>query len=87
VALFAARAQYSDQDIVALAVVTEGAAGESPASPCGSCRQVMVEFEQRQPQAIRLLLANTAGDALVFERASDLLPFCFTCEQLGKDVK
>lgn len=87
VALFAARAQYSEQEILALAVVTAGVPGESPASPCGSCRQVMVEFEQLQQQSIRFIMANMSGDALVFERVSDLLPFCFTCAQLGKDVK
>lgn len=87
VALFAARAQYSDQEIVALAVVTAGAAGESPASPCGSCRQVMVEFERLQQNPMRFIMANMAGSALVFDSVRELLPFCFTCEQLGKDVK
>ena len=87
VALFAARAQFPNQAILALAVVTTGEPHDSPASPCGSCRQVMTEFEQLQGHAMRLIMANTSKAAVVFDRASDLLPFCFTCEQLGKEVK
>ena len=87
VALFAARAQFPYEAIVALAVVTSGEPHDSPASPCGSCRQVMTEYEQLQGQAMRLIMVNTSKAAVVFDRASDLLPFCFTCEQLGKEVK
>lgn len=87
VAMFSARAQYSDQAIAALAVVTAGGMDEPPASPCGSCRQVMVEFEQLQQRPMRFIMANMAGSALVFDSVRELLPFCFTCEQLGKDVK
>lgn len=82
VALFAARAQFSDKRIVVLAVITESHENQFPASPCGSCRQVMIEFEQLQGQPIRLIMANTAGAALVFDQLADLLPLCFTNHQL-----
>ncbi len=82
VALFAARAQFPDQSIVALAIVTQTPLGSLPASPCGSCRQVMVEFEANQPAPFRVIMVNERANAVVMERASDLLPMCFTCAQL-----
>ncbi len=81
VAIFAAKANFPNSEIHELAVITDSQ--PIPASPCGSCRQVMVEFENNQTHPIRLLLANTAGQVLIIERASDLLPLCFTCAQLG----
>lgn len=82
VAIFAAKANHPDRDISDLAVVTDG--GMLPASPCGSCRQVMVEFENNQQTPIRLILANMKGRVLIIDRAADLLPLCFTCDQLGE---
>lgn len=83
VALFAARANRPEQNIATLAIVTDTGQRSLPASPCGACRQVMVEFEANQPGSIRVLLASAHGRVLVIERASDLLPLCFTSEQLG----
>lgn len=83
VAIFAAKANQPQRSITSLAVVTNS--NPLPASPCGSCRQVMVEFENLQQTPIRLLLANTSGRVLLIDRAADLLPLCFTCEQLGGD--
>lgn len=81
VAIFAAKANHPKAEITGMAVITDS--HPLPASPCGSCRQVMVEFENNQERPIRLLLANTSGQVVLIERASDLLPLCFTCAQLG----
>ena len=53
-----------------------------PASPCGACRQVFHETEQRQDQGIRLILRGESGPVWVFERSGDLLPFGFGGELL-----
>lgn len=56
-------------EIRALAVVT----GVSPpASPCGACRQVILEFG-----SIPVILANPSGERLVIP-ADELLPAAFT---------
>jgi cytidine deaminase len=62
------------RDFVAIAVVTPT---DGPASPCGSCRQVLVEFNPE----MTVLLANLRGD-LVRTTAGELLPGAFT----GKDL-
>lgn len=82
VALFHAKSQEPDAHIQTLLVVTQADGLPDPASPCGSCRQVMVEYESLQDAPMRIILADTSGRSLHIQRASDLLPFCFTCEQL-----
>jgi len=61
--------------IVALAVVTDT---NPPASPCGACRQVFVEFGD-----FPVILANLAGERIVTS-VGDLLPDAFTPESLVK---
>ena len=46
VALFSASAQFPEKRIIALALVAESS--EMPLSPCGGCRQVLLEYEQKQ---------------------------------------
>ena len=53
----------------ALAVVTDT---DPPASPCGACRQVLVEFGD-----FPVILANLAGDR-VMTSVAELLPNAFT---------
>lgn len=78
-ALFSAAAHHPQATFEALAIVGRDASGQLvPASPCGACRQVMSEYEQRQHSPLRLLLYNTGGKILIFESAADLLPFSFS---------
>ena len=60
-----------EEDILALAVVTESS---PPATPCGACRQVVAEF--RIP---RILIANLAGEGKEMT-LSELLPDAFSGE-------
>lgn len=60
-----------EEDILALAVVTESS---PPATPCGACRQVVAEF--RIP---RILIANLAGEVKEMT-LSELLPDAFSEE-------
>ena len=58
-ALFAAGAQYPDVPVSTLAIAARGTDGEllsEPCSPCGSCRQVIIESETRAKHPIRILL-------------------------------
>ena len=48
-----------------------------PISPCGMCRQSLVEYEERVKKPIRLILSGMDGKVIVVEKANDLLPLSF----------
>lgn len=77
-AMFSASANYPDVPFDTLAIVA-GRHGETcayPASPCGSCRQVMAEFQKKNRHPLKVILV---GEKRIckFERVDDLLPFIF----------
>ena len=77
-AIFAAQANHPDQPITTLAIAARNANGllKSPISPCGACRQVVLEIEDRYQRPVRILLYGTEG-IYVFKSIKDLLPFSF----------
>lgn len=84
VALFHAGHQYPDIPVVALAIVaaTGGKQVES-ISPCGACRQVLLETEQRYGRPVKVLLCGT-HDVVVVQDAASLLPLSFGKKDLLK---
>ncbi len=86
--LFAANANYPDQAVKALAIAcyTNGHFTPYPGSPCGSCRQVMIETEHRYNTPMQILLY---GDEYIylFDNAQDLLPLSFLSEDLSGEKK
>lgn len=77
-AIFAAQANRPDQPIQMLAIAARNVAGllKEPVTPCGACRQVMLEIEDRYQQPVEILLYGESG---VYRIASvkDLLPLSF----------
>lgn len=84
-AIFAAQSQAPEQaiDAIAVAAHNEEAFLNDPISPCGACRQVMLEMEDRYKQNLRVLLYGTAG-IYVFKSIKDLMPFAFVDENMRK---
>jgi cytidine deaminase len=82
--LFAANANNPTTPVEALAVAcfTDGLFTNDPASPCGACRQVMLETEHRFGKPMKVILYGER-ECYVFDSATDLLPVCFTSENLG----
>ena len=78
VAIFYANAKYPNASIVSLAVtaLVQGKLSEVPTYPCGACRQVMAESEQRSGVPIRIVVG---GEKViqVLESTRSLLPFVF----------
>jgi cytidine deaminase len=78
VAFFSAGVLYKDVKILQVAVVAKKRDGKyNFTPPCGSCRQVMVEFEQRQNSPIEVLLTDTEGSVFKIPSIAQLLPFSF----------
>lgn len=78
VALFYAHAKYPNARVVALAVtaIVDGKQCETPTYPCGACRQVMAESEQRGSGNIRIVIGGEKVTQAV-TGTSSLLPFVF----------
>lgn len=77
VALFYAGAQYPDVAVKAIAVaaITEGKVVEG-VSPCGGCRQVMLETEKRAGGPLKIFLCGSDSMRLI-DSAASLLPIGF----------
>lgn len=82
-ALFGWAASQPPQRIMGMAVAARPADGDfTLAWPCGACRQVMTEYEQRQQHPIPLLLPGLDDAIYRFRSLSDLLPFSFSADNL-----
>ncbi len=83
VALYAATSQYPDQKIVKLAVVAHKKNHKelAHATCCGACRQVMLEFEQRQKKRIEVIMLGSDEKWIKCNSAASLMPFSFMLEQ------
>jgi len=81
--------QFAGNRVEAIAIsYLNGRGGESdaPASPCGLCRQSLLEYEQRLRHPLRLILSGQMGEVIVVKQASDLLPFAFSKIELREPV-
>jgi len=84
VALFYAKAKYPKKKIKAIAIISnkDNRKNSKIISPCGSCRQVLIEYEVNQKQNIKIIMALMEGKGLIFESVKDLLPFSFDINNL-----
>ena len=82
-AMYYAGATHPNAVIKTIAIAARKGEGEEfiPISPCGSCRQAMLEYEVKQNENIRVIMK---GEDQIFElhSISDLLPFKFTQKDL-----
>jgi len=71
--------QFSSETIIAMAISydTDKAACNTPISPCGMCRQSLLDFENRYQAPIKIILAGKTGPIMVIAAAKNLLPFGF----------
>ena len=85
VLLSAISALYPHTAIDSIAVTYFNESGDStePISPCGICRQSLLEYEQRNGRPLRLILGGHTGKVLILASAASLLPLGFTSAALG----
>ncbi len=77
-AIFAAQSQKPHEAITMLAIAAKNSNGlmPDPISPCGACRQVMLEMEDRYQRPLEVLLYGTRGIYRV-QSVKDLMPLIF----------
>jgi cytidine deaminase len=85
VAFFSAKSQYPDSIILSVAIVAKRSVDEffKLATPCGSCRQAMSEYENNQDQNILVYLGDSDGAVYESESIDNLLPFKFSDKDLN----
>lgn len=77
--MFYANAKYPDESIETIAIAARGTNGEftkAPISPCGVCRQALVEAQLRAGKNLRVLLFGE-NETFVINSISDMMPFQF----------
>jgi cytidine deaminase len=78
--------QFPNETIQAMAIsyIPNGVESDHPLSPCGMCRQSLLDYEIRYKSPIKLILAGKTGKVILIPSASNMIPFGFTGSILGK---
>lgn len=86
VALFSASSQYPDEVIETIAITIKSPHKIiEPISPCGSCRQVLAEYESKQEKKIRIIFSGETGKSCTVEGIENLLPMMFNAHKMNND--
>lgn len=83
VAIFYAHARYPNQKIKAIALQTNAQNPLQAVAPCGGCRQVLVEYEQKQKENLSIYFETENQQIISIESVQELLPFCFHSDLLS----
>jgi cytidine deaminase len=89
VALFHAQSLYPEAAVetIAITAASRDFKMTEPVSPCGSCRQVMAEYENRHHHNIRVIMGSNDGKFWAVNSIDNLLPLMFMLEQLKKEKR
>ncbi len=84
VAIFYASAQYPNVAVkaVAVAVKSKNMVIREPLSPCGGCRQVIAEYENKAEKSIRIIMSGEKGQIYIAKSIESLLPLMFSKKYL-----
>lgn len=87
VAAFYASANYPDTpfDTIAITAFSDDFDVNSPVAPCGSCRQVLSEYESKFKKPIRIIMQGKTGNIILVDSVKLLLPFTFNESKLKKN--
>jgi len=79
VAIFQAGAKYPNVVIksIAISATSMNYKVDTPAAPCGNCRQSISEYEVKQKQPIQILMMGEVGEVLKCNSIGAILPLAF----------
>jgi len=80
-ALTAAQHRFGLDKVARIAVV--GGAGETICTPCGGCRQAILEAAQLSGRDVEIICGSGEGSAVEHHRIGELIPFGFGPANLG----
>ncbi|WP_158827159.1 cytidine deaminase [Mucilaginibacter lacusdianchii] len=88
VALFYWGANYSDDPVESIAITahTHEFTITKPITPCGSCLQVLAEYEKKQGGKIKIILYCLDGPVWITNGIESFLPFMFFEDRLALTV-
>lgn len=77
-AMFSAAARYPGETMRAIALTASqnGKLQPSPSYPCGACRQVMAQYQNRYGKPLKIIIGS-AGRIEIFDSVEALMPFIF----------
>lgn len=83
-AAFWASANYPDVPFCKIAVIaiSQEKVQDRPVPPCGSCRQALIEYEQKFNRKIEITMAGDTGNVITMKSIADLLPCSFSPDYL-----
>jgi len=86
VAIFSAGTNFPGIEIESIAIIAKSLHGEvtEPVTPCGACRQVMIELESKQKTPFTVIMAGENESVWVSESVNNLIPFYFTSDVVGR---
>lgn len=79
-AAYYAHANYPDATFKMIAIAARGTDGnptEKPISPCGACRQALLEYETLAKHNVPVILAGK-DKVYIFRSVNSTLPYCFS---------
>ncbi|MCF8217883.1 MAG: cytidine deaminase [Bacteroidales bacterium] len=84
VAAFYASSNYPGIAFETIAVTAQSDDFEinDPVTPCGSCRQVLSEYENKAEKPIRIIMQGASGKIILVNSVQNLLPFTFNESKL-----
>jgi cytidine deaminase len=85
VALFAAAAKYPGVAVRKIAITSQSIKGtQEPITPCGACRQVMIEYEHLSQKPVKVIMHGQKGSILISSSVEQLMPLSFDGTHLKK---
>ena len=87
-AIFRANAK-GKKEFKQIAIIGRGADfdSEDPISPCGACRQVILEIAHLSDTDIEVIMSNSKKDKIIISSITELLPLGFGPQNLGIELK
>ena len=83
-------ALYRNFTIASLAVTFNnanlGSRSDFPITPCGKCRQLLLEAEITSGKPIRVIMAGQSGKVLIATGVASMLPLAYSAEYINTQV-